>query len=64
VPNKKPIAVSTTTPNYTEDEIEWIMAVEKYRKENKVYYPSSVDLLRLAKSMGYNKTTGGSGEKS
>jgi hypothetical protein len=52
---RKSIALSGSDPEYTPEEIEWILAVEKFRKRERVYYPSSVDLLRLARSMGYRK---------
>ena len=43
--------------DYTDEETEWLRTVERWKKVNRVRFPSAVDLLRLAKAMGYRKPT-------
>ncbi len=40
---------------YTEDEKEFIMAVEEWRKRYRCRFPTSTNLLAIAKSLGYRK---------
>ena len=39
---------------YTEDEMQFMMAMEKYKRE-KNPYPSYAEVLEVAKSLGYRK---------
>ncbi|QEL19221.1 hypothetical protein [Limnoglobus roseus] len=38
---------------YTDDELRFLRAVDAYKAKNKVKFPTAVDLLRVAVSIGY-----------
>lgn len=40
---------------YTQDEVEFILAVERWKKEHDIRFPSYSDILRIAKSLGYRR---------
>lgn len=50
-----PLAKTNCMPDFTDEEREWIAAVERYRNERNIRYPTAVDLLRLAHAIGYRK---------
>lgn len=41
--------------DYTDEETEWLAAVEKYKTEKRRPFPSMTELLELFKSLGYRK---------
>lgn len=45
----------TSEPEYTDDELEFILAQEKYRRENRRRFLTSREILRVAESLGYRK---------
>lgn len=49
------------TTDYTEDEVEWLAAVEAWKKRTGCQFPALRDLLGIAKGLGYRKggTKGG-----
>lgn len=40
---------------YGEDEVEFMLAVEKYKREKRRPFPTSHEILAVAKSLGYRK---------
>lgn len=40
---------------YSDDEVEFLRAVEAYRRENRRPFPSLRELLAVLKSLGYEK---------
>lgn len=45
----------TTVMNYETDETEFIMAVGKWQIERNIRFPTLSELLRILKSLGYEK---------
>lgn len=41
--------------NYTEDEIEFMLAMERYKREKKRKFPNCHEVLIVLKSLGYVK---------
>ena len=41
--------------DYTVDQIEFIMAIDKYKLDKNRPYPTWVEILQIAKSLGYSK---------
>lgn len=41
--------------DYTEDEMEFILAMQTYQKEHKRKFPSYTEVLAVARSLGYVK---------
>ncbi len=41
--------------DYTPDEIEFMLAMERYRRQTKHEYPTYAEALRVAKSLGWRK---------
>jgi len=39
----------------TDDQFEFLMAINKYKKVNKVPFPSFTEILEIAKALGYRK---------
>lgn len=50
------------TADYTADEVEWMAAVEAWKKRTGVVFPSLRDLLEIARGLGYRKTIGTEGD--
>lgn len=40
---------------YTAEQVEFMMAMENYKRRNRVPYPDCRDVLRVLKSLGYRK---------
>lgn len=40
---------------YDDDELEFLKAVEKWKRDNRRQYPSCTDILGIAYSLGYRK---------
>ncbi len=40
---------------YDEDECEYLKAIEQYKRDAKVPFPSFVEVLRIAKKLGWRK---------
>jgi hypothetical protein len=51
------MAISTDGSVYTDDEFEFLNAVEEFRKRTAVRFPKLTDYLRIAKGLGYRKTS-------
>lgn len=47
--------VNDAGENFTEDEIEFMKAMERYTRENNKPYPDCRDVLIVAKELGYLK---------
>ena len=45
----------STYINYTEDELEFMKAIERYRKENDKRFLAWRDVLEVVRSLGYRK---------
>jgi hypothetical protein len=43
--------------HYTEEEVEFLKAVDRYIRTHRRKFPTFVEVLRVAKSIGYVKTT-------
>jgi hypothetical protein len=44
-----------TGETYTAEEIEYLKAVDAWKKLHRVRFPSNIDLLNIAKSLGYRR---------
>ena len=42
-------------PEYTEEELNFILAMEQYRRDNRRRFLTSREILRIAASLGYRK---------
>lgn len=42
---------------YTEDELEFIKAMDRYKRENNKPFPTLTEVLSVLKSLGYRKET-------
>ena len=40
---------------YDDDELEYLLAVEKYKKDNDIRFPHVCEYLHIAKRLGYKK---------
>lgn len=40
---------------YESDEVEFMMAMERYKREHRRPYPTCAEVLQVAKSLGYKK---------
>lgn len=47
--------VITSENQYTDEEREFLMAVEAYKKQTKRRFPTWVEILKVAHSLGYRK---------
>lgn len=45
--------------DYTEDELEFMQAMDQYRRENRRPFPTCSEVLEVLLSLGYCKTGGG-----
>lgn len=54
-PEGQGIAGPTSERFYTDEELEFLKAVERYRRETKRPYPTCTEILAIAKSLGYRK---------
>jgi hypothetical protein len=56
----KPRGVDPTTSqlDYSSDELEFMRAIEDYKKRTGRKFPSWSEVLRIAKGLGYEKPTG------
>lgn len=54
--------ISTDGSLYTEAEVEFMLAMERYKREKGRRFPNWKEVLEVAKSLGYRKVTGGGGE--
>lgn len=56
-PHKTQSSGTTVGPRdgYEADETEFIMAVERFKRERRKPFPSSRDLLNIAKALGYRR---------
>ncbi len=52
---KRDAASHNSQSGYTDDEFEFLKAVEKWRRENRIQFPTWVQILNVAKSLGYRK---------
>lgn len=41
--------------DYTQDELEWLKAVDAYKREHFRPFPSLTELLQIARDLGYRK---------
>lgn len=41
--------------DYTGDEIEFMLAMDRWKRSNRCPYPTCADVLAVAKSLGYRK---------
>ena len=48
-----PLGASACMPDYSDEELEWLKAVDYFRRTRQLRFPTAVDLLRLAKALGY-----------
>ncbi len=46
----------TAGDEYTPDEVEFLRAMEAFKKDHKRPFPTFVDVLRVAESIGYRRT--------
>lgn len=56
----KPGRIATCTshdPDYSEDEVEFFKAVEKYKRENRRPFPTWREVLQVIRALGYRKVT-------
>ncbi len=55
----KPRLISERTPNedrqYTDDELEFLKAVEAFKRDNKKPFPKWSDILGVVLALGYRK---------
>ncbi len=60
-PNGKHHPCMTEDMNYTDDELEWFKAVDRFKSEKRDQFPTLRDLLGILKRLGYTKgkTPGG-----
>lgn len=49
------MADGSTDMPYSSEEFEFIQAVEAYKKQNKVKFPTFSEILAVAKALGYRK---------
>lgn len=47
----------TDGDSYTADEVEFMMAVEKWKRDNRRPFPTWREVLEVAHRLGYRKTT-------
>lgn len=47
---------------YADDELELLKAMERFKRENGVRFPTFTDVLRVAKALGYRKGAADAGE--
>jgi len=45
----------TCEKHYTEDEVEFLKAMERYRRENRRPFPTYSEVLEIVRSLGYRK---------
>lgn len=43
--------------DYTEEEVEFIKAMERFMREKKRRFPTFVEVLQVAKSLGYQRSS-------
>ncbi len=48
--------------DYAEDELEFMMAMDKYKRENRRPFPTCSEVLQVLKSLGYTKAKKGVSE--
>lgn len=53
------LVTCTSETEYTADELEFIKAVDKFRRERKRPYPTATELLGVARQLGYRKVVPG-----
>lgn len=46
----------TCDVSYTDDEVEFMLAIEKYKKTMKRRFPTNREILNVLKSLGYKKS--------
>lgn len=46
---------STGQPDYSPDELEFLMALDRYQCEKHIKFPTACDYLRVLRSLGYRK---------
>jgi hypothetical protein len=49
----------TTDVDYSDDELELIKAVDRWRRDHPGRFPTCCDVLQIAKALGYAKHPGG-----
>lgn len=42
-------------PNYSDDEVEWLKAIDRYRSEHRKIDLSPIEVLKVIESLGYRK---------
>lgn len=45
----------TGEPEYTDEQREWLMAIEKWKRDNFYVMPTCIDILIIARKLGYRK---------
>ena len=51
--HKRPLQGSNVGSDYRDDEIKFMMAVEKYKREKNRPFPTWTEILEIARSLGY-----------
>ncbi len=51
----KKLSTTELGTEYTADDMEFLKAVEEFKRKNKVKFPTHLDILTIAKSLGYRK---------
>lgn len=55
VPRRRQIDPTTCERDYTDDEIEFMKALERYKRENGRQFPTCSEILEVIRGLGYEK---------
>ena len=56
---RRRIDPTTCERDYTHDEVEFMQAVEQYKRSSGRMFPTTSELLQVVRSLGYTKGLGG-----
>lgn len=57
VPRRRQIDPTTCERDYTDDEIEFMKALDRYKRENGRQFPTCSEILEVIRDLGYVKRT-------
>jgi hypothetical protein len=55
VPRRRQIDPTTCERDYTDDEIEFMKALDRYKRENGRQFPTCSEILEVIRALGYEK---------
>ena len=55
MPRRPPVKAHADLDPYTDDEAEFIRAMDRYKRERRRPYPTWSEVLAVARSLGYRK---------